>query len=150
MRVQGYMYPPRDLVSTVSKAMAWANNSYVAVSNLAGFDGTYYYFGHSMIVGFDGRELGEAGESPGEIVYAQLSIPEIRRTRRTWLSENHLYKLLHRGYTATSACEESETGIYECPFDFYKLWVDEPLKAKEMVEDIKRPPLSKGLQKKKN
>jgi len=136
IRVQGYMYPPRDQVSIMSKAMAWANNSYVAVSNLAGYDGVYYYFGHSMIVSFDGRVLGEAGESPGEIIYAQLSVPEIRRIRKNWTAENHLYKLLHRGYTATKMAGESDDGIAESPFDFYKMWIKDPVQTKKLIEAI--------------
>jgi len=134
IRVQGYMYPPRDQVSIMSKAMAWANNTYVAVSNLAGYDNTYYYFGHSMLVSFDGRVLGEAGESPNEVIYGQLSIPEIRRIRKNWTAENHLYKLLHRGYTATRMAGESEEGISDIPYDFYKMWVNDPTQTKKLIE----------------
>lgn len=37
-----------------------------------------------------------------------------RNARRNWTAENHLYNLLHRGFTA------EPRGHAACPFDFYK------------------------------
>ena len=49
-----------------------------------------------------------------------------------------MLRQLHRGYTGVYQSGEGEKGVAECPFSFYKTWVNSPELAQKQVESITR------------
>jgi amidase len=64
-----------------ARTAAWMGTCYVVAAHPAGRAGTTSWEGHSVIVGPDGRTLGQCGAEEYEFQYAELSVDALRSAR---------------------------------------------------------------------
>jgi len=72
--------PAADQVAAARTA-AWMGGCYVVAAHPAGRVGPTRWSGHSVIVGPDGRTLGQCGSEEYEFQYAELSVDALRSAR---------------------------------------------------------------------
>ncbi len=139
------MYPAKEQQVLMSKAMAWANNCLCrGRQRRPASTASIPTSATRRSSASTAARWANAARRTCGIQYAQLSTSLIRDARRNMQSQNHLFKLLHRGYTGMINSGEATRGVAACPYDFYKKWITDPEGTREKVEAMTRPTVRHG------
>lgn len=126
IRISGYSTQVNDQWKLTNRANAWNNLMYTASVNLAGYDGTFYYFGEGQVCNFDGTTLVQGDRNPFEIVTAEVYPVLCDNSRITWGLENNIYDLGHRAFddvpggerkTMLTYIDDLAKGKYHLPWE---------------------------------
>lgn len=117
IRGAAYMEPYGDPWVFTNQARAWENLMYVVAVNQVGTDLMYTYTGRSMIVNFDGRILVELSRHAEGMTKADIYPALADSARQQYGEQNHLYNLMHRGYSG-----EPPKGRSNNPYLYLKNW----------------------------
>lgn len=133
IRISGYSTQVNDQWILTNRSNAWQNLMYTLSVNLAGYDGTFYYFGEGQACNFDGTTIAQGHRNPYEIVTAEIYPKMADQARTDWGLENNIYNLGTRGYVGTPG------GVKENPYSYirdlaqnnYKLPWEDKIKIKD-------------------
>lgn len=117
IRGAAYMEPYSDPWVFTNRARAWENLLYVVAVNQVGTDPMYTYVGRSMIVDFDGAIITALSAHAEGMTKADIYPALVDSARKQYAEQNHLYNLLHRGYSALPP-----EGKRDNPYRFYRNW----------------------------
>lgn len=128
IRISGYSTMVNEQWILTNRSNAWHNLMYTISVNLAGYDGTFYYFGEGQVVNYDGNTIVQGHRQPNEIVTAEIFPKLADHARIAWGLENNIYNLGARGYTAIAGGLNNPnfTYIHDLANGTYKVpWQDD-------------------------
>lgn len=112
IRISGYNTQVNDQWILTNRSNAYQNLMYTLSVNLAGYDGTFYYFGEGQLCNFDGTTLVQGDRNPNEIVTGEIYPKLADNARLTWGLENNIYNLGSRGITAVKGGAKNPNFTY--------------------------------------
>ncbi|MCZ9310188.1 formamidase [Corynebacterium uberis] len=107
IRISGYSTQVSDQWIMTNRTNAWQNLMFTASVNLAGYDGTFYYFGEGNVCNYDGHMIAEGHRNPWEIVTAEVFPTLADKARENFALENNIYNLGARGYVGKPGGERA-------------------------------------------
>jgi len=114
LRTAGYTSPIKQSWELMNRRDAITNMIYTVSVALGCSDGKFRDMGQAMFVGPEGNVLKQGNGMPDVIFACEVRVDEVRRKRREWGVENHLFRFKHKGYVAV------KDGAGDCPYTYMR------------------------------